>query len=113
MYLEERDDTIIRPSAVFAHFRNDYINAVLARVRQAFKQVESTIPKLTSPLDFSVDIDFDRVLPDFAVKAIRSELESHGWNNYFLDTRMREDETKFHQLKVMLNHEEACAYVTG
>lgn len=113
MSFETRDDTIIRPAAVFAHFRNDYVNAVLARVRQEFKKAEEMIPHLTSPLDFSVDLDFDRVLPDFAVKAIRKELDTHGWDNYFLDIRRREGESEFHQLKVMLNHEEACAYVHG
>lgn len=109
--MHERDDTLPRADSVLSHFKRNLEHEMLSLVRDEFKRNWSNTVKIKNPLEFKVEVWFDRVLPESIVKAIHSELALHGWTNIFLDLKAKpEGGTKYHYLLVKLDHIKATEY---
>lgn len=107
---EGRDDTLPRASEVLGHFKRNITHDALNKLRDAFKEGWKSPIKITSPLDFKIEVSFGRTLPVDALKAVEAELNAHGWTNHIMVTKSVEGVAS-HHLTVMLNHEEASKYV--
>jgi hypothetical protein len=108
---EQRDDTLPRAGVILSHFRRNLEAEMLNIVRDEFKNQWSSPIQIKNPLDFKVEIWFDRVIPEDILKSIHSELAEHGWKNYLLDLKAKEvGGTMHHYLLVKLDHAEACKY---
>lgn len=106
---ETRDDTIPRADEVLDFFCRNLEHAARVKMREAFKAVWNETAPTSSPLEFKVFVEFERVLPDFILKAIEDELKAHGWTNFVFDVK-ETDGFKQSTLSVMLDHDKASEY---
>lgn len=107
-----RDDTLPRADSVLSHFKRNLECEIMALFRKEFKRSWDIAVKIKNPLEFKVEVWFDRVLPEYIVKAIRSELAFHGWTNIFLDLKAKSEGSEMnHYLLVKLDHNTVTEYV--
>lgn len=108
---EDRDDTLPRPGAILTHFRQNIERAALIKLRDAFDKAWNSNTKISSPLDFKVEVWFGRVLSDDVKRAVESELTTHGWTNYKFEVKVnRTSEQNETFLTCSLDPEKAKAY---
>lgn len=111
MSYENRDDTLPRAESVLEYYKCTLERKLLEQVRAAFKASWSKIEQFETALDFTVEIWFDCVIPEYILKAISSELVTHGWTNHVLMLKAKNPgDTMHHYLMAKLDHIKACEY---